>query len=154
MTVKSWIMKILFLITILLINVYAEKISKVLYRDKNILSIQEFDSTEGGAHPIQGYTGINMKKIEIDDILIKEKLTSILRDKLEAEKNKNLKIVLYEQPGMEYTNRFNITKKGILFYYGYCHFCCAIGDITLFISYDELKEAIKSESIISKFIKE
>ena len=129
---------------------------QVLFNEKDLLSLGYSGySFSGGAHGNYGttlasYDLMTKKRFTLDDIFksnyqksVSSALEKALRKKYNLNPKEGLNQFLFEEK-IEATNNFAVTRKGILFNYPpYDIAAYAMGEIQLYVSFDELKAVLK-----------
>ncbi len=129
---------------------------QVLFNEKDLLSLGYSGySFSGGAHGNYGttlasYDLMTKKLLTLDDIFkpnyqktVSSALEKALRKKYNLNPKEGLNQFLFEEK-IEPTNNFAVTRKGILFNYTpYEIAAYAMGEIQLFVSFDDIKVFVK-----------
>ncbi len=129
---------------------------QVLFNEKDLLSIGYSGyAFEGGAHGNYGttlasYNLVTKKHLTLDDVFkpnykktVSAALEKALRKKYNLNPKETLNQFLFENK-IEATNNFAVTRKGILFNYTpYEIAAYAMGEIQLFIPFDDIKAVLK-----------
>ena len=129
---------------------------QVLFNEKDLLSVGYSGyAFDGGAHGSYGTTlaSYNLaakKQLTLDDVFkpdyqktVSTALEKALRKKYSLNPKEDLRQFLFDEK-IEATNNFAVTRKGILFNYPpYEIAAYAMGEIQLYVSFDELKAVLK-----------
>jgi hypothetical protein len=127
----------------------------VLFNEKDLLSLGFGEySYSGGAHGnhatgVASFDLVQKKQLKLTDVFLakyekplKVALENAVRRQFNMKRNEPLSNALFEN-SIEPTNNFCITKKGILFLYNpYEIAAYAMGEIELFIPFEELKTVV------------
>jgi hypothetical protein len=129
---------------------------QVLFNEKDLLSVGYTGyAYQGGAHGSHGttlasYDLVTKKQLKLDDVFkpnYKKTLTAALEKALRKKYNLNPKESLAQflfDPTIATTENFAVTRKGILFDYPpYEIAAYAMGEIQLYVSFEELKTVLK-----------